>query len=115
MPRNSYRLRRFDGPAYIMGFKDSAFTVVFYFRDEGHDVIGVSLADYLHHAQWIDRDRIHQQGVTVVGDDADEVTKLFANEFSCRSTPMFVSQPYRHAWSDARNTYAYTFIVPEGC
>lgn len=103
------------GPAYIMGFKDAAFAVAFYFRDRGHDVIGVSLADYLHHAQWIDRDRIHQQGAIVVGSDADEVTKLFANDFARRSAPMFVSLPYRHTWSDARKTYAYTFIAPEGC
>jgi 4-amino-4-deoxy-L-arabinose transferase-like glycosyltransferase len=103
------------GPAYIMGFKDAAFAIAFYFRDGGHDVIGVSLGDYLHHAQWIDRDRIHQQGAIVVGDDADEVTKLFANDFSRRSAPMFVSLPYRHKWSDARKTYAYTFIAPEGC
>ncbi len=106
------------GPAYIMGFKDAAFGVALYFGGPGRRVIGVSTEDYRYGAQWVDRDRIRREGAVLVAYSEVQLAQLFAHdfqEFPKRSAPMTLSLPYRHTWSDARQSYAYVFIAPEGC
>ena len=108
--------RRFKcGPAYIMGTKDAAFGVAFYFRGAAGPVIGVSLEDYLNRAQWIDRGLIRQRGAIIVTYAHEQLPPWFAHDFSRRSALMTVSLPYRHTTSDARQTYAYAFVAPGGC
>ena len=106
------------GPSYIMGAKDAAFGVALYFRGPERRVIGVSTDDYRYGAQWVDRDRIRRKGAVLIANNEVQLARLFDRDFrdfSKHSAPMMLSLPYRHTWSDARQTYAYAFIPPEGC
>jgi 4-amino-4-deoxy-L-arabinose transferase-like glycosyltransferase len=103
------------GPAYIIGMKDAAFGVAFYFRRSAGPVLGVSTEDYLFHAQWINRDLIRKEGAIIVAYWQNQLLQWFARDFPQRSAPMTLSLPYRRTASDARQTYTFSFVAPAGC
>jgi hypothetical protein len=102
------------GPAYVIGAKDAAFRVAFYFVGPQGQVIGAAPEDY-QHAQWIDHDRIRREGAVLIAHTADALAHILAAELPNRSAAMTLSLPYRRTSSEARQGYAYAFVAPQGC